>query len=83
MITAAEARAATNKRLEELTDNSWKSIDQRIQSAISVGKNEASIEFNLILKDQMFKKLTELGYEYNNRAGNVQHNGKYAIKISW
>lgn len=83
MITAAEARAATNKRLEELTDNSWKSIDQRIQSTVSIGKGEVSIEFDLILKDQMFKKLTELGYEYNNRAGNVQHNGKYAIKISW
>lgn len=83
MITAAEARAATNKKMEELTDSSWKSIEQRVHNAISLVEFSTTIQFPTCIKDCMFKKLTEAGFEYNNRAGNVQHNGKYAIKISW
>lgn len=83
MITAAEARSATNKKMEELTEVSWKSIEQRVNNAISSVEFSVTVEFPISIKDCMFKKLTEAGFEYNNRAGNVQHNGKYAIKISW
>jgi hypothetical protein len=79
---ANEARSKSQAVREAQLRAIGNEINKVIQRAIDKGEYESYIIFPLSIKEECLDMLKNAGYSTVS-SGNVNHQGKYQIKISW
>ena len=82
VMSAIDARAKTIKIREEFVSSDMSKIFKKIEQTINKGEFETYVDFSIGLKDEILELLKHHGY-IPISSGNVAHNGRYQIKVSW
>lgn len=79
---ASEARSQSVAVRKNQIDSVSSEMNKVIQRAVDRGDYEVYVTFPLALRDECLKMIKDAGYQPAS-SGNVNHNSKYQIKISW
>lgn len=79
---ASESKSQSEIVRKSQTSAVGAEINKIIQRTIDKGEQEAYVVFPLSIKEECLTMLKAAGYEFTS-SGNVTHNGKYQIRISW